>query len=206
MREGWALANGGTEVMHGLGGVGLATNYLGWTNTPASSTGSGSMTNLGVMYENSRSSIKGMQPGSLLPDISFSVFGLFTESKLTLPVGSTFPQSTFRELKWGVDATLQTLDWLGFMVRYDRVNLDMDHGGYIFSGITGRAMVSSHFLSSERIYLQYTRYQYGDQMNLAGTWKWGAPLVAGNDVVQASPYAGKRPDYNVVKLQAEVAF
>ncbi len=206
VREGWALANGGTEVMHGLGGVGLAANYLGWTNTPASSTGSGSMTNLGFMYENSRSCIKGMQPGSLLPDISFSVFGLYTESKLSLPAGSTFPQNRFREAKYGVDATLQVLDWLGFMARYDFVNLDLDHGGYVFSGITGRTMVSSHFLSTERIYLQYTRYKYGDQMNLAGTWKWGAPLVAGNDVVQASPYAGKRPDYNVIKMQAEVAF
>jgi hypothetical protein len=206
VRNGWALANGGTEVMHGLGGVGLATNYLGWTNTPTSSSGSGSLINLGFMYENSLSGLNGDEVGRVFPDVSLSVFGLFTRSKLTLPPGSMFPQDTFKQVKYGADVTLQTRSWLGFMFRYDLVNLDMDHGGYIFSGITARASVSSHFLSSERIYLQYTRYIYGDKMNLAGTWPWGAPLVAGNDIVQAGPYSGRRPDNNVLKMQAEIAF
>jgi hypothetical protein len=206
VRNGWALANGGTEVMHGLSGVGIATNYLGWTNTPQSSTGSGSMTNLGVLYENSLSNIQRKPAGSVLPDVAVSVFGLFTKSKLDLPAGSTFPQNSFKQIKYGADATLQALDWLGFMVRYDLVNMDMDHGGYIFSGITARASVSSHFLSSARVYLQYTRYTYGNQMTLAGTRPWGAPIVAGNEIIQAGPYAGKQPDRNVVKIQAELAF
>jgi hypothetical protein len=206
VRNGWALANGGTEVMHGLGGVGIATNYLGWTNTPASSTGTGSMTNVGFMYENSLSSVQGKEVGSVLPDVAVSVFGLYTKSKLSLPAGSMFPQDSFKQFKYGADATLQALDWLGFTLRYDLVNLDMDHGGYIFSGVTARAAFSSHFLSSERIYVQYTRYTYGDKMTLAGTGLSGAPLVAGNDIVQAGPYSGKRPDSNVIKFQAEVAF
>lgn len=206
VRNGWALANGGTEVMHALGGVGVATNYLGWTNTPSSSTGSGTMTNVGFMYENSLSSLRGKEVGKVLPDVSASVFGLYTKSSLDLPAGSTFPQRSFKQLKYGADVTLQTLSWLGFMLRYDLVNLDMDHGGYIFSGVTARASVSSHFLSSERIYLQFTRYTYGDRMTLAGTWPWGSPLVAGNDIVQAGPYNGKVPDHNVIKLQGEVAF
>jgi hypothetical protein len=48
--------------------------------------------------------------------------------------------------------------------------------------ITPRVVVSSHFLSTERIYLQYSRYFYGGKMVLAGTWpgasRWwqGAPL------------------------------
>ena len=66
--------------------------------------------------------------------------------------------------------------------------------------------MSSHFLSSERIYLQYSRYKYGDNMVLGGKWPWGAPLVAGSDVLQAGPYSGMTPDQNVVKLQAEIAF
>jgi hypothetical protein len=123
-----------------------------------------------------------------------------------LPAGSMFPQDSFTQFKYGADATLQALGWLGFMLRYDLVNLDMDHGGYIFSGVTARAAFSSHFLSSERIYAQYTRYTYGDKMTLAGTSLSGAPLVAGNEIVQAGPYAGKPPDHNVIKLQAEVAF
>jgi len=105
-----------------------------------------------------------------------------------------------------VDLTVQALPWLGFMLRYDTVNYDVDHPGYIFATITPRAIISSHFLSSERIYVQYSRYIYGDRMVLAAKWPWGTPLVAGSDVLQQGPYAQKTPDENVVKLQADVVF
>jgi hypothetical protein len=178
---------------------------LGWTNTVQSSNGSGTLRNIGVMYENSRSNIQDTPVGKVLPDVNFSVFALYTNAKLDLPTGSQFPQSSLDEFKYGADVTLQTLSWLGFMLRYDRVNMDTQNAGYIFDAVTARAIVSSHFLSSERIYLQYSRYAYGDNMNLAQTWKWGAPVVAGNDVLQGVD-ANKRPDYNVIKMQAEVAF
>ena len=80
--------------------------------------------------------------------------------------------------------TLQASTWLAFMLRYDAVNYDLDHPGYVFVSVTPRVIFSSHFLSSERIYLQYSRYKYGDNMVLAGTWPWGAPLVAGSNVLQ----------------------
>jgi hypothetical protein len=102
--------------------------------------------------------------------------------------------------------TFQYLTWLAFMLRYDGVNYDLDHPGYVFLSVTPRVIVSSHFLSSERIYLQYSRYKYGDNMTLAGQWPWVAPLVAGSDVLQAGPYSGMTPDVNVVKLQADIAF
>ncbi len=92
------------------------------------------------------------------------------------------------------------------MARWDQVNYDLDHPGFIFSAITGRLIFSTHFLSSESIYLQYTRYQYGDRMVLYGQWPWRAPLVAGTDVLQSKPYPGKKPDMDVIKLQASVAF
>jgi hypothetical protein len=43
VRNGWALANGGVEVMHSLGAAGIAANYMAWTNNPPDSTGTGSM-------------------------------------------------------------------------------------------------------------------------------------------------------------------
>jgi len=86
------------------------------------------------------------------------------------------------------------------------VNYDLDNPGLIFSAITTRLSVSSHFLSSESIYLQYSRYIYGDRFLLAGQWPWGTPLVAGSDVIQSGPYSGKKPDMDVIKLQASVAF
>ena len=205
-KNGWALANGGTEVMHSLGGAGIATNYLGWNNTPSSATGTGTMFNLGFMYENSLSGVQGREPGSHFPEVTASVFGLLSRSKLDLPTGSTFPQNTLNEFKAGADVTVQALNWLGVMLRYDSVNLDTDHPGYVFSAVTARAIFSSRFLSRERVYVQYSRYRYGDYMVLDGTWPWGSPLVAGTDITQAGAYANTRADYNVVKLQAEATF
>jgi hypothetical protein len=145
--------------------------------------------------------------------VTLSIFGLLADASLNLPAGtdvmaagSNTPQTSIKQFKYGADVTLQYLTWLAFMLRYDSVNYDLDHPGYVFLSITPRVIVSSHFLSSERIYLQYSRYKYGDHMTLAGQWPWVAPLVAGSDVLQAGPYAGTTPDENVVKLQADVAF
>jgi len=205
VRNGWALASAGTEVMHSLGGAGIATNYMAFTNSPADSTGSGSMFNFGFLYENTLSSIQGKPPGTL-PDVAVSVFGLLADASLNLPTGSMIMQNSIKEFKYGADATVQIADWVAFMLRYDLVNYDLDHPAYIFSSITTRVAFSSHFLSGERIYLQYSRYRYGDKMVLAGTWPWGAPLVAGSNVLQEGPYAGTKGDQNVIKLQADIAF
>jgi hypothetical protein len=205
VRNGWALAAAGTEVMHSLSGNGIATNYMAWTNQTDNSTGSGSMLNLGFLYENTLSGIQGLAAGGV-PEVTVSIFGLLADASLNLPVGSDVMQNSIKQFKYGADVTLQSLTWLAFMLRYDAVNYDLDHPGFVFVSITPRVIVSSHFLSSERIYLQYSRYVYGDKMVLAGQWPWVAPLVAGSDVLQEGPYSGQKPDENVVKLQAEVAF
>jgi hypothetical protein len=205
VRNGWALASAGTEVMHSLGGAGIATNYMAYTGSPTDSTGSGSMFNLGFLYENTLSNVQGRAPGNV-PEVTLSIFGLLADASLTLPAGTTLTQNSIRQFKYGADVTLQALTWLGFMLRYDFVNYDLDHPGYVFASVTPRVIVSSNFLSSERIYIQYSRYKYGDKMVLDGTWPWGAPLVAGSNVLQEGPYSGMKPDENVLKLQAEIAF
>jgi hypothetical protein len=205
VRNGWALNSAGTAVMHSLGGNGIATNYFAWNNNPSDSTGSGSMLNLGFLYENTLSNILGDAPGGL-PELTLSLFGLLADASLNFPAGSIVSQNSIKQFKYGADLTLQSLTWLAFMLRYDFVNYDLDNPGLVFASITGRTIISSHFLSSERIYLQYSRYRYGDKMVLAGTWPWGAPLVAGSNVLQEGPYALMTPDVNVIKLQAEVAF
>jgi hypothetical protein len=204
-RNGWALANGGTEVMHSLGGAGIATNYLAWTGSPGDSTGSGTMFNLGFLYENTLSGVRGQAPG-VLPEVTLNVFGLLTSASLDLPATSTLTQDSIKQFKYGADVTLQALTWMAVMLRYDAVNYDLDHPAYVFNAITPRVSFSSHFLSGERMYIQYSRYVYGDKILLKGTWPWGAPLVAGSDVLQQGPYSGKTPDENVVKLQADIAF
>jgi hypothetical protein len=210
VRNGWALNNSGIEVMHSLGGTGIATNYMAWQNTPSDSTGSGSMVNLGFLYENSLAGIQNKPKESVSHDLTLNVFGLLADASLDLPTGSQLTQNKIKQFKVGADLTLQALNWLGLMVRYDSVNYDLDNAGYIFSAITSRLIFASHFLSSESIYLQYSRYRYGDKMVLAGQWPLqtlgGGPLVAGSAILQGGPYAGQKPDMDVVKVQATVAF
>jgi len=207
VKNGWALGNnGGTEVMHAQGGLGIATNYLAYSNSPENSTGTGSMVNVGFLYENSLSSFLGKAPGELAHDVKLNIFGLMTNASLDLPASTSLTQKSIKQFKYGADLTVQALNWLGVMLRGDTVNYDLDNPGLIFSAITTRLSVSSHFLSSESIYLQYSRYIYGDRFLLAGQWPWGTPLVAGSDVIQSGPYSGKKPDMDVIKLQASVAF
>jgi hypothetical protein len=210
VRNGWALG-AGTEVMHGLGGSGVATNYLAWNNVPEDSTGTGTVLNLGVLYENSLSRVLRRRPGDVMPEVTLSAFALITKSKLDLPAGSTLPQkglvnSGLTEFKYGADVTVQPLTWLGFMLRFDTVQMDSDQPGYIYAAITPRLIVSSHFLSGETVYLQYSRYFYGDNILLNPIFPWQQPLVPGASVLQEGPYSGKKPDTDVIKMQATIAF
>jgi hypothetical protein len=207
IRNGWALGEAGTEVMHSLSGEGLATNYLAWSGSLTDSTGSGSMINFGFLYENTLSGIQGKPRGSVTPEVTLNVFGLFTDITLDLPEGSVITQDRMGQFKYGADVEVQPLDWLSLMLRWDEVNYNLgDHPGYVFSAITPRVTFSTHFLAGESIYIQYSRYHYGDEMTLAGKWPWGTPLVAGSDIVQGGTYAGHKPDMDVVKLQATVVF
>jgi len=207
LKNGWALAEGGTEIMHSLSGEGLATNYMAWSGSLTDSTGSGTMFNLGFLYENTLSNLRGLPRGSVRPEVTLNVFGLFADVSLDLPSTSVITQDRIGQFKYGADLEVQALDWLSLMLRWDEVNYNMgDHPGYVFSAITPRLTVSTHFLGGESIYLQYSRYRYGDKMALAGTWPWGTPLVAGSDIVQGGTYAGQKPDMDVVRLQASVVF
>jgi hypothetical protein len=210
VRNGWALGSAGTEVMHSLGGSGIATNYMGFANNPPDSTGSGSMFNFGFLYENT---LSGALARAVPHEVTVSLFGLLADASLDLPPSTdpaaattTKPPKSIKQFKYGGDATVQLQDWLSFMIRYDLVNYDLDHPAYIFSSITSRLAFSSHFMSGERIYLQYSHYRYGDKMVLAGTWPWASPLVAGSTVLQEGPYAGTKPDANVIKVQADIVF
>ena len=118
--NGFALANGGTEVMHSLGGSGIASNYMGWTGNMAQSTGSGSMVNLGFLYENQLSNIMGQVPGTSVPDVTLNVFGMLADVSRNLPSGSTGLASSLKQFKWGASATVQTTNWLAFMLRSTR--------------------------------------------------------------------------------------
>ena len=76
------------------------------------------------------------------------------------------------------------------MLRCDLVNYDLDHPAYIFAAITARVIFSSHFLSSERIYLQYSRYVYGDNMVLERDVALGRAAGGGKQRASRGPLFG----------------
>jgi hypothetical protein len=206
VRNGWALAEGGTEIMHSIGASGFATNYLAWDGASDQSTGTGTALNLGFLYENSLSTILGKKRGEVMPEVTASVFGLLIDANLSLPDGTRIPQDHIAQMKYGADVTVQPLNWLGVMLRWDEVNYNLDDTGYVFSSITPRVTFSSNFLSSESIYIQYSRYRYGDRMVVAGKWPWGQNMIAGTSITQGGTYSGKKPDMDVIKVQASVTF
>ena len=209
VRNGWALAGGGgIEVMHSQNGYGLAQNYLAWTNDAKASTGSGSMMNLGLLYEFALSDVR---PNRGLPEMKLSLFGLATKAKLDLPqqqagTESLINQDHITQIKYGADFSIFPESWYSFMVRADQVVYNMDHAGYIFSSFAGRLSLFS-YLSRACIYLQYTHYIYGNKMVLGGTWPWKTNLVAGGTEIQAiGVYSQAKPDEDVVTLQGQVRF
>ncbi|HKO90525.1 MAG TPA: hypothetical protein VJU61_05200, partial [Polyangiaceae bacterium] len=136
VKNGWALGEGGTEVMHSLSGEGLATNYLAWSGSLSDSTGSGKLLNLGFLYENTLSGLQGKPRGSVWPELTLNVFGLFTDITLDLPEGSIITQDRIGQFKYGADLQVQILDWMSLMLRWDEVNYNLNNPGYVFSAIT----------------------------------------------------------------------
>ena len=182
--NGWALP-AIVEVVHSPGGFGLAENYLGY-GSPGS-TGSGSLLNLALLYENSLQGLAGAPEGRW-PDLALSVFGMLVNARRELSPGSTLPRDQ-DQLKWGSDLTLKLYPWVAFMLRYDLVDLDTDAPGHAFRIVTPRVTFTSHILSTESIWLQYSRYFY-DDVSL--------------ETRPTQPYA--RPDQHVIKLQANLSF
>lgn len=185
VENGWALPEI-VEVMHSPGAAGIAQNYLGY-GQPGSS-GSGHMFNVAAQYDQSLNGLRGASEDRV-PNVGWSVFGLMADSHRDLGPGATLPER-LTQLKWGTDLTFTTLPWLALMLRYDQVNLDLGESGNMFHVITPRVVFFSHVLSSESIYIQYSRYIYGSDIALP--------------VTDTQPYPA--PDKHVVKLQATVSF
>jgi hypothetical protein len=183
--NGWALP-AIVEVMHSPGGLGVAQNYLAWGE--AGSTGSGTVTNLAVLYENSLRGLAAEPEGSL-PDLALSVFGMLAHARRDLLPGAVLADE-LTQLKWGTDLTLKTCPWLAFMLRYDSVDLDTTAPGQAFRVITPRVIFTSHVLSTESVWLQYSRYFYDGDVVL--------------ETSPSQPYPN--PDKHVVKLQANLTF
>ncbi|MBN2527502.1 MAG: hypothetical protein JXR76_14000 [Deltaproteobacteria bacterium] len=170
--------SGGIEVLHSPnGGANLATNYL-----PTSATQSGAVNAVAWLYENSLQGLMGGDKGNAFPDLTFEIFGMMASSKGDdVPDGA---EDSMMQIKGGADVAFWPTSWMAMMLRYDGVNLD--EAGKI-KVITPRLIFTSHFLSSEQLWFQVSKYIYDDDI------KDGSGMADG-------------PDALVFKMQAVMSF
>ena len=177
------------EVLHSFGGAGIMANYLG-----PDSGGTGTVWSVGAQYDYSLArlgrALRGLPDDSpVTRDVVLGLFGLYAhvDSKQAAigPVGDGVDK-----MKIGTDVTFDPLSWLALSARYDWVSEQLDDSGLSFRAISPRITFRSQWLAKEQLYVQYSRYFYGDDVRApAGDT---APLHVG------------APDEHVVKLQAQI--
>src|SRR5581483_3856812 len=100
-------------------------------------------------------------------DVALRWFGLlaYTTSKQADPDPMVNRDGRLA-FKWGVEGAYQPLSWLFCSLRYDRVILDVQDDESAFRIITPRVGVTVHWHLDAQIFLQYSRYSYGERVKL----------------------------------------
>ena len=181
------------EVLHAYGGRGLTENFLG---TDKSDNGTGNLWNLAFEGKYSlRRLLSRVAPEELKllhgGDITLRYFGLVTyvESLQSDP-NPAINRDHRTYFKWGGELGWLALSWLGASLRYDRVILNMNDNADSFRIISPRLTFYVHWFTDAQVYLQYSRYFYGERVNLR-------PGQVALETI---------PDSNVFKIQAQVVF
>jgi hypothetical protein len=180
------------EVLHSFGGRGITENYLG---TDKSDNGTGTIKSFGFQYDlSARKLLQALAPERPVPahgDIQLSAFGLYSYV-LSKQYDSdpAINKNERKYFKWGTELTVWALAWLGASVRYDRVVMDVDDDANAFRIISPRVSIRTDWLEGGQIFLQWSRYSYGDRVRLR-------PGQVALETI---------PDDNVVKIQAQFAF
>lgn len=180
------------EVMHSWGGRGLTENYLGTDK----SDGTGSLYSLAGEYTFSlRTLLTRVSPERLRlvkgGDLQLRWFGLvaYTLSK-QVDFDPTINRDGRLQFKWGSELFWQPFSFLFASLRYDRVIGDVQDDASGMRIVTPRIGFTSRWLIGAQIFLQYSRYFYGERVRLR-------PGQVALETI---------PDTDVVKLQAQIAF
>ncbi len=181
------------EVMHSLGGRGLTENYFG---TERSEHGTGRLYNLAFQHTFSVADMLSVSGRQYLPklrkmDFTLTWFGLatYTLSKQADP-DPAINRNGRSLFKWGIEGAWSALSWLAISLRYDRVILDTNDDANTFRVLSPRITLRTHWLVDAELYLQYSRYWYGDRVKLR----------PGQVALETEP------DADVFKIQAQIVF
>jgi hypothetical protein len=182
------------EVMHSWGGRGLVESYLG----SEKSDGQGELRSLAGEYTFSLSRALGhfrpeaAHSGFLRNgDVTLKWFGLvaYTLSKQVDP-DQAINRDGRLSFKWGAEGMWQPLSFLFASLRYDRVILDVQDEASAFRVITPRVGFTVNWGLGAQIFVQYSRYFYGERVRLR----------PGQVALETLP------DTDVFKLQAQLTF
>jgi hypothetical protein len=173
------------EVLHSYGGGQFKQNYFGKTFDPHMGiyTGpqneTGTLDNISLQYSFSFGQYA-RYPEDFWgdgPDLVLTGFGLLTivNSKAPETAGgaaNTAWDMSTKKLKYGGDALYTPLSWLGFGVRFDVVQPDLDGAYARTAGVAGgkqlnfetlnlRAVIKTAFVTHETVNLRYAHYFLG---------------------------------------------
>ncbi len=164
------------EVIHSTGGRGLTENFFG---LESSDNGTGSLFNFALDA-----------PLQLTPQIGVRAFGMATWalSEQSDPDDPMVNKDRRMYLKWGVEPSYRFLPTVRGSVRFDRVILDLYDAENSFRVLSPR--VSFPLSKWGELFVQYSRYFYGDKVKLRPNQVPGE-----ND-----------PDENVFKVQAQAVW
>ena len=180
-------------IEHAYDGRGLTENYLG---TEDSEKGTGSLRNLAGEYHHSlRTLLARVAPEAARflgrGDLWFRAFAMMTHTyskqQKTDPL---LNRDGVLQYKWGTEVGYQPLSWMAVSLRYDWVIRDIQDNENSFRIITPRVMFTTNWLLGAQVFLQYSRYAYGERVQLR----------PGQVALETAP------DENVFKIQAQMVF
>jgi hypothetical protein len=180
------------EVMHSWGGRGFTENYLGTDK----SDGTGGLKSLAGEYTFSLRRVLGQlapERASFLRggDVQWRFFGLVAQAASNqVDSDPALNRDGKVALKWGTELLYQPLSFVFASLRYDRVIIDVQDDAAAFRVLTPRIGATLNWMLGAQIFLQYSRYFYGDRVRLR----------PGQVALETLP------DADVVKLQAQVSF
>jgi hypothetical protein len=193
---------GALEALHSVGGWAWNQNYFkpGYINrgsagaTPLTSLNdedaTGNMHSVAFQYELSLAKLL-WHPREFWgqdKDVVITAFGLLNFIRSP----SELFNAAETKLKWGVDLLYTPASWLGLGARLDVVNPDMANNTLTFHQYTGKLLFRTHYLANETIYLQYTYYNYGD--NVIPGYPWNNDADSG----------AMKPDNHVITIGANM--
>ena len=184
------------ELLHSTGGRGLTENFFGLDSR--NGTGSVVAAAFELAWEPGRTlaAVSGADAAQMLRGLELRLFALTahvkSEQSSPDPLTNRDDRTYF---KWGGELFWRprfgSFDAVYGAVRYDRVVLDTDHDSMTYRVISPRVGVTP--MAGLDLFLQYSRYAYGDNVSLRPN-----QIPGDNSVTE--------PDNHAFKLQAEVAW